>query len=551
VIRLSRPAAGRLLTLLVTLALWAPAGVRAAPTDDPDDIHRPLGFDPAEAEPERYRDWDRPAPDVQVEMDGTLLPVGRGGILVPGMSDPRLGPRYLVQDGEGRGVGDQETGRVLVVPPGAYTVLVGSGSLEDRMRLPVQVHEGRVALVKPAWSGLRVSVVTDRSVPFRGTYELLGLPARTRMGVGFGAKVELGERVDTWLLEPGTYMLLKPGETYQARRDFFTLRVRAGHLERYTLVMDEETGDFLGAGEVQMSEGASRIRDFFVSMVGGGGILFSNRDNVAGRTPGNSFSFDLFFDAILRYIPDPHHFYTRLRIEESQTKQPNTPFQVSFDEVSLDAIYIYKVLPWLGPYARGGVDTKLFPGVRYYDNPVTVGIGHWVPGPAGGPPVWTPQSSTPGVSDYRLSNRFFPLVLDGGTGLNLDISVSYYLDLTTRLGVGVRQTWFDGLLQDVTSPAAGVYAFERVEDRFVKGFEGALILSARLTRWVLASAELEVIDPFDDLRSPVVDLYTNVGLRLSSFASLNYVVDLLFDRNVSDAPQIDQRLILRFSYKFL
>jgi len=498
-----------------------------------------------------FASWDRPAPSVQAEMDATLLPVGRGGVLVPCLTDPSLEPRYAVQTPEGDGKGDQAMGSVLVLPPGDYVVLVGSGSMEDRLRLPVKVHEGRLTVVDVTWAGLRVTVVNDRSVPFRGTYELLALPSRNRMGVGFGAKVELGERVDTWLLAPGAYMLLKPGETYQARRDFFTFHVREGVLEKMVLVQDEETGDFRGAGETQLAEEEQRIRDVWVSMVGGGGIAFANRDNVAGTTPGHSFSFEVFFDAILRYVPDPHSVFARLRLEESQTKQPNTPFQVSFDEVALDTIYIYKWLPWLGPYARVGVDTKLFPGHRYYDDPTSVHVGRWVEGDDG-ELQWVKESERVGISDFRLSNRFFPLVLDGGTGLNIDASVSTYLDLTTRLGVGVRKTWYDGLLRDTTVPTiTDAKTFERVDDSFVKGFEGALILTARLTRWVLASAELEIIEPFDAMDEPVVDLYTNVGLRLSSFASLNYIVNLLYDRNVSHDPQVDQRLMLRFSYKFL
>jgi hypothetical protein len=428
--------------------------------------------------------------------------------------------------------------------------VVGSGAMEDRLRLATRVHEGRVSIVEPQWAGLRIQVMNDRSVPFRGTYELLALPSRTRMGVGFGAKIELGERVDTWLLPAGAYMLLKPGETYQARSDFFTFRVRPGVLEELVLVMDEETGDFRGAGETQLAETEHRIRDAWVSMVGGGGIAFANRTNVAGTTPGHSFSFEVFFDAIVRWIPDPHSVFARLRIEESQTKQPNTPFQVSFDEVALDTIYIYKWLPWLGPYARVGVDTKLFPGYRYYDEPVSVQVGRW--SEVDGARVWTGESRYDDVTEFRLSNRFFPLVLDGGTGLNLDVSLSYFLDLTTRLGVGVRKTWYDGLLRDTTvDTITDAQAFERVDDNFLKGFEGALILNARLTRWVLLSAELEVIDPFDAPGEPVVDLYTNAGLRLSSFASLNYIVNLLYDRNVSFDPQVDQRLMLRFSYKFL
>ena len=511
-----------------------------------------LAEDPAPTGP--FASWDRPDPATQVEMNAKLLPVGRGGVLVPCMSEPSLEPHYIVTNLEGDKVGSEETGTVTILPPGEYDVLVGSGALSDRLTKRVKVREGRVTTVEPEWAGLRISVVSERAVPFRGTYELLALPSRRQFGVGFGAKVELGEQEQTWLLPAGSYMILKTGETYQARRDFFTLRIRPGYLERYVLVMDEETGEFLGAGEVQLAEGAQKLqRNVFASAVGGGGVLLSNRDNVAGTTPGNSVAIDLFFDSILRFVPDPHHLFTRLKVEESLTKQPNTPFQVSIDDVALDTIYIYKLVRWFGPYLRMGVDTKLFPGVRYYDSPTTVESGTFKEDEATGERVWQPLKRQEGLEEYRLSDPFFPLVLDGGTGFNLDLSFSYILDISTRVGVGLRQTWYGGLLQsvDVASVPDGIRTYERIDDNLVKGLEGALILNARLTRWVLASAELEIIDPFDDLQSPIVDLYSNVGLRLSSFASLNYIVDLLFDRNVSDEPQIEQRLMLRFSYKFL
>jgi hypothetical protein len=512
----------------------------------------PLPLAPEERR-QAYETWQTPNPRTQLEADPTLLPVGRGGILVPSMTEPRLEPRVRVTDLEGQAVADAMSGATIVVHPGEYLVHVGSGGLDDQLTVRVKVHEGRTEVVEPVWAGLRVEVVNAHAVPFRGTYELVALPSRSSLGVGFGARVEMGERVDTWLLPPGTYMLLKPGENYQARANFFTLRLGQARLESFTLVLNEDTGDFLGAGEVQLSEEASRVRGFLVSMILGGSLLLNNRSNVPGTTPGNSFTVELFFDSIARWLYGKHYLYNRLRVEEGQTKQPNTSFQVSIDEVALDSIYIWKVVPWLGPYLRGGLRTTAFPGVRYFDTPTTVEVGHFVPDPVSGAPTWTPLAPRQDdLSEFHLSDRFFPLTLSAGTGLNLDASISYLLDVSTRMGVGVRKSFYNGLLlnSDLGS-TPDVVEFERIEDSFVKGFEGALILNARLTRWVILSTEFDVIAPFDDLDDPVVDLYTNAGLRLSSFASLNYIVKLLYDRNVSPDPQVEQRLMLRFSYKFL
>ena len=42
-----------------------------------------------------------------------------------------------------------------------------------------------------------------------------------------------------------------------------------------------------------------------------------------------------------------------------------------------------------------------------------------------------------------------------------------------------------------------------------------------------------------------------VGFRLVSFASLNYIVDLAYDKELDEELQIRQRLLLRFSYEIL
>jgi hypothetical protein len=506
-----------------------------------------------------HASWDRPSPSVQKEMDATLLPFGRGGVLVPTMTDPRREPRYVVLDADGRTIATTEAGSVTVLPPGEYVVRVGSGPIVDQLEIPVTVIEARTSIVEPAWAGLQITVVSDRGVPFRGAYELMALPQRSSLGIGFGARVEMGEEVPTWILKPGTYMLLRPGETAAARANFFTLRVRPGHLERYTLVLDDETGDFLGAGEVQLAEARKKYRNVFLSMLGGGSLLFTQRENVVGTTPGRSFAVDLYFDAIAKFIGGAHHVYGRLKVEEGQTKQPTTPFQISVDEVALDAIYIYKLLPWIGPYVRGGLDSKLFKGYHYFSDPTTVIVGRWRREDPDGARAWEQLELKEGAEEHALSNYFFPITVDSGTGFNVDLSFSYWLDLSTRVGVGLRQTWYDGLLQETSVPdeydtllAEDVsrIAFERVDDSFRTGMEAALILNARLTRWVLLTVELEALEPFEEPEAPILDLYTNAGIRLSSFASLNYIVDLLYDRNVSEEPQVEQRLMLRFSYKF-
>ena len=42
----------------------------------------------AEPAPKAAPGWEMPAPKVQMEMDSTLIPVGKGAVFVPAMTDP-------------------------------------------------------------------------------------------------------------------------------------------------------------------------------------------------------------------------------------------------------------------------------------------------------------------------------------------------------------------------------------------------------------------------------------------------------------------------------
>ena len=58
-----------------------------------------------------------------------------------------------------------------------------------------------------------------------------------------------------------------------------------------------------------------------------------------------------------------------------------------------------------------------------------------------------------------------------------------------------------------------------------------------------------MIDPFNNMEAPIVDLDVDAAFRLSSIASLSYTLRLNYDISLIDEVQIDQYIQLRFSYK--
>ncbi|RME23475.1 MAG: hypothetical protein D6806_11195 [Deltaproteobacteria bacterium] len=520
----------------------------------------------AQADDGKYCGWQQPSPKVQLEMDAELIPVNRGAVFVPAMTDPAAEPPYVVLDESDQVVARTNTGHKTFLPPGKYTVLVGSGVRSQMLPHEVEVFEGHCTLVEPDWAGLVVRVVDRRGVQFRGSYEIFALPGGEDFGLGLGADEDRGETLRTWLLKPGRYMLVKAGETVRARTDFLTVRLLPGELTNMLLVQDEESGSFLGGGVVDRGEGKTEIKNWRLGLLVGGDFSWNRNDNVVGRPFGNTITVNAFADWSLRYLNPDHLLYLRLQIDEGQTVQPGQDFlawrQKTNDEVNLDAIYTYRLLSWLGPYVRFGLDTNIFPGWQQFERTLPELEKDIVIFDASGNAI-SRLSPPPADEDWeiRLADSFDPLELKEGAGASFDLAPWQVLDVHLRVGFGARQYFVRSLLRprsysedDPDTTCLEQTCFEQVSSSKLMGLESTLIGSARLSRWFIIDTELETLIPFwvtTGSTSPAINWKNTISFRIVSFASVAYVVRLDYDKQLSENLQFEQRLMLRFTFDVL
>lgn len=486
------------------------------------------------------RQWLSQPPEIQLQQDDTLVPVGRGAVLVPCMSRPLLEPEVVLRK-DGQEVRSGPTGKRLIGDAGTYEVELGSGAGEGRIHRSVTIREGKTTVVQPDWSGLRVQVVDENAVPWRGLYELIALPSMENRGVGHGAQVEQGESLLTWVVEPGLYMLLKVGESYQARQNFFTVRLRPGYLEQVTLVMDPKTGDFLGAGEMTIHGNAWKVhRDLLLSGIVGGGISLASQNNVTGVVDRTELTPNFYLDLMARFAPRKHYFYGRFNSEEAFTQLDFGHFVKNTDFLRFDALYAYRLIDVLGPYARFGLETTLFPGFLYFDEPRKV-----VPDKGAG------AAST---KVFRITDPFLPVTLKPGAGLRMNTRPSRWVNLWALVGVGGRFTYTGTTFKDADKPKEVTgnddHEVEKVDSFRSYGLESTLVLNLALTRWVVANTEFEGFVPFDDFTRPTLRWDNNIGLRITSFISVNYIYRLKYEPEFNEEFQHDHQVQLRFSYKF-
>ncbi|MDX9723649.1 MAG: hypothetical protein RBU37_23075 [Myxococcota bacterium] len=526
----------RALILSLLAAVCLPAGIVWSQSDDEELGPPPVG-DPYG----RSETWLQPTPVLQLEQDAQLRSTASGGIFVPAMSDGELEPEYqVIQDDEV--LHTASTGSAVWVVPGEYTVLVGSGVPENMLEFEVVVVEGLVTFVPVEWSGLMVSVVNERGTPFRGSYELVRLPSREYVGLGLGASLSEGDKLDTWLLWPGTYMILAAGESYQARKNFVTLRLLPGELLRYTVVMDSETGDLLGAGEIQLAP--ENTEGWKLGLVMGGSVSFNSANNVVGKAEGTELELTGFIEAIGGLDTDEHLVYARLNTElGGGIRLPDRPFVSDVDELNLDLLYAYRLTSWFGPYVRSSLESNLLPAYQLFDEERVVrryDVDNRLLETIASP-----------VLEVDLAQPFSPITLEAGAGGLLDFSAGYWLNVDLRLGVGARQLFARELYIAEGTDADGYWVLRQVDDVGQVGAEGALILELSPIRWLQLKVDASTLLPFDDAAHPLLDLRASATLRLTSIASLNYTIRVQEDPRILSETQVDQAVLLRFAYKLL
>ena len=495
----------------------------------------------------------------QYQSDPTPVMAGQGAIFLPALSQKpdREPPVTVLADGKRVATGTM--GRRIPVSPGNYQVEFGSGPASQHVVREVTVVEGETSIVTPDWAALDVSVVNINFIPFLGTYELIRMDDREYLGVGYGVNEELGQETQVWILQPGLHKLIQSGSTYRARTNFSTVRLLAGMAVPFTLVQDEVSRDFLGAGVAEPESGHSIDSHWSIrSSLGGSVLLTSRTEGFSSAPAGSSLGIDLFTDNRLQYKTDQHVWTTRLEIEEGQTLTPimgadNKPgnlldgrLQSTKDRVYLNSVYIYQYLPWIGPYVRIGGETSLFNHYVYMTKPTAVVVQD-----ADGNTLSTHSGSDGlGVSQFELATSFAPIQLKQGAGANFRVLHNVFLDLDLRSGLGSRQYVTNGQLVPADSASTAAFEMRQVRGTVLTGVEVSALGQARLSRYLQASTEFDMLLPFEGLTATQMTWRNTLSLRLSSFASVTYTLNVVRQPNVNplDPFAYEQGLQLRFFY---
>ncbi len=484
--------------------------------------------------------WAAPSPEEQLALDRTPIPEGQGALFVPYLSDPDDEPEFVVR----RGRDDIEAagpGNRVVLEPGDYTIAMGNG--HDRFHVDVSVVAGETTLVPVTWGALRVEVVDETSIPHRAGYELIAVADRHLYGVGYGADLLAGERILTWILPPDLYRVVQPGSSYRARSNYSTVYVPEGGLVRYRLVINPDTGEFLGAGVVTPEESSEGESDspFTPNLVVGANANLTIDDGLIATA-------EAFIDGTFIYRAEPHEFLSLLQFEAGFTWiDPEVgealPVQKSSDRLRVDFLYSYFLTPIIGPYVRAGVEANLFPTVVVTNEEVAV-TRNRLDGTSDR--VIVTAGNAFQTADFFGSTRFFE-----GAGVNMRLMRNEIGQINWSVGLGLRQTLTRGLFAEAPTSQTPELIYNQVDGSGQEGVESFLTGRLRLTEFARFTTNFEIFADFTAFDDPTLLWDNTLSLRLLDFLSLDYTFRITREPQLTDETDLYHALLLRFAWEIL
>ncbi|MEA3474956.1 MAG: hypothetical protein U9R23_00690 [Candidatus Cloacimonadota bacterium] len=459
-----------------------------------------------------YDTWQADIPQVQLDKEGVDDEIGFGRIFIPAMSKPKLEPEFSVyQNGKTVKVGFP-IGQSCFLKPGNYTIVFGSATSKDKkIQKKVTVEEGETKIISPTWSGLIVKIIDQNRNYIRLPYEIYDInDYKTSAGMKYSAdENKPGEEQETWILEPGTYKVIKYGETPKTFINFATIQLLPGELYIMTVVLNNETNNFMGAGILpEMFESDKIHKWIHYTSIKGSFLL--NADNSANKEQTKTnITLSSKLENELKYDEFPHYFNSRQTINLGFTKEQDQDFRIYSNSIQLPNTYIYYLFKSFGFYTRFRIDSNIFPTNFYLDSLSTV-CKHYQDGTI---------DTLKNIDKVQITPVLYPISLEEGFGLNLTLLNTNRSNLYIKTGLGMAQTLNNHCYEQDPNDNK---IFNELESIYLNGIEGNIVGDFQITNDISDWFEFYTLYPFEKDRAQVYRFENTLTFRISSYVSLDY-----------------------------
>ena len=448
----------------------------------------------------------------QLAEDQTLMQMEQGAVFVPYIIDPKLEPQFSVYRGT-QFILNAEVGKRIMLPPGKYSLYIGSVPINFQQKIDVVVEKERVTVVKPVWSALIIRTIDQNNNDIREPYSIVNEESKIQIASGTGADILRGEKDQVWILKPALYRIAKRGESPYSYQNFVTVNTRPGEISSVQIIFDDKTLSVVGGGEVtsELDELRSNAKWSFKGSVSGNFSLVNSSYLRGGSGSENNFTFGANLNLSLIYDDDNFLFINRLEINEQFQKAEKEKMRFIKDMMKFDTSFIYRFNRYVGPYVSARVRTPF--AYRY---------------------IVTPDEKTTTVvesdgssrelepeSRFIYSRSFSTTIIQEGIGLNADYSYGNVLKFTGRVGWGFRQD-FNPFAYDI-SRLEKEYEISRLSYfTSLYGPEFYLYFSWFPFSFFEIKEEFDALLPVDNVNNFSFLSRSTVSIWISRFAAIEY-----------------------------
>ncbi|MCF7922383.1 MAG: PqiC family protein [Candidatus Marinimicrobia bacterium] len=477
--------------------------------------------------------------------------LGMGILFFPAVSetDNELPYKIIDKDGvESFGI----PGKGMPLNAGIYSIKYGSGGANQLLKKDsIEIIPRYKTILKPDWSCLVVDIIDERREVAKVRYELFSSETGESYGTHIPVDREYGEQQKIWILKPGRYKITINSEPFNTYRDFSTVYLGEGQFQKLTLVMgtneDGTPTNLIGGGVLEENEIAGQTGHWrFLNAVFGNANYIG--DNEKGRDQHETtIVLNTQFENKITYDNFPLNYTLRNLIEWGTTQDSETGavFRVSNDNFYFRNTMVVYFLKNIGLYGRFDVESHMLNEYQYFNDPINFKKrnlnGEFI-------------ESGKNVTRVQIKSGFKPMTLKEGGGLNLRAFNTGRANLNIRVGLGIRQDYYDGvylLSDDIDTEGLDTYKIWNAQNSFNKrGTEVSIVGNFQLPFNLTYYTNADFLIPFEDGVTTTIDWENVFNIKVFKYISIDDRIRFRnkVDENNKDYLEYRHALFLRLTY---
>ncbi|MEA1972460.1 MAG: hypothetical protein U9N34_04085 [Candidatus Cloacimonadota bacterium] len=470
--------------------------------------------------------------------------INKGKLYIPAKTEAKLEPQVKVSHRNGAFVGAYSTGEDILLDPGNYDIEFGSGQYWQKIKKEVSIKKGYRLIINPDWAWLKVNVIDENRTSLDVRYELFEIETSSSLGMKTGANEEIGEKIETWVLKPGSYKITVNGTSFNTYVDFATVELSPNKLTEITIVLDSETERLVGAGKIHGSSVGNLFSSKYwkISSAMHANASMTSDNDASEKDFQTNIDLSTQLDSRITYDKFPYNFVSTDLIEFGTSKSPDSDFEISLDNLDSKNTFVYYFSEKYGVYTRVDMNTHFFGKKVYFDQKSNYAL------------INTENDTTYYEDeDYiQVKPSLFPVYLKEGFGANLRLLNSSKYKLHFRSGFGLRQDFnkevYAAQEQTVSHDGSEYSIYSEIETLYSKGLEFSVVSSFQLFKNVTYSSNIDALIPFEKGLSNNYEWENLVNIKLFKYISLDYKLNMKYNEDVIDYTNMNHNLFLRFTY---